>query len=438
LEWLRYKVKYRLRRFVPLLITLALLTGSAVAVSAAPAMAASTLCSGFSACETAPYTDHGWSANYTNSYWAQDSGHNCTNYVAYYEQAVNGMSASKPSWLGTGNADVWASDASAGGVTVSTTPVVGAVAWWGDYGWNGNDGHVGIVEKVLDANDIEVSADSYPSGPFTWVSLNSSNADTSTALGWPNRFIYAGGVGSGNSGGSPLNYQAFAGNADGVSSGVIGLRNIDNGFFFLKDGPSFNDQTSYQWAAGANYQPFVGDFNGDGVIDIGLRDVDTGMIYIKHGPSFNDQVDYQWAAGANYQIIAGDFDGDGIGDIGLRDSNNGTFYIKHGPSFNDQVDYPWAAGANYQPFVGDFNGDGIADIGLRDVDNGTFYIKHGPSFNDQVDYQWATGANYQVFAGDFNGDGIGDIGLRDIDNGIFFIKHGTGFNDQVDYQWAAG
>ena len=40
-----------------------------------------------------------------------------------------------------------------------------------------------------------------------------------------------------------------------------------------------------------------GDFNGDGVADIGLRDADNGVFYIKHGPSFNDQVTYAWAPG---------------------------------------------------------------------------------------------------------------------------------------------
>jgi len=363
---------------------------------------------------------------------------NCTDYAAYeINEQLGGnttnniqFSWSNINYKGDGNAEAWANGAS-GKWPVNTTPAAGAVAWWAASPSNGNLGHVAIVASVSNSGGTIVVDEYNYDGHGTYGSRTLTNGVTD----WPNDFIHIADI---SSGGSSLNYQAFAGNADGVNSGVIGLRNIDNGFMFLKDGPTFNDQTAYQWAAGANYQPFVGDFNGDGIIDIGLRDVDTGMIYIKHGPTFNDQVDYQWAAGANYQIIAGDFNGDGIGDIGLRDSNNGVFYIKHGPSFNDQVDYQWAAGANYQAFAGDFNGDGIADIGLRDVDNGVFYIKHGPSFNDQVDYQWATGANYQVFAGDFNGDGIGDIGLRDIDNGVFFIKHGTGFNDQVDYQWAAG
>ena len=197
----------RLGRFRPLLVALSLLFGGPLTlgvVAASSALAATPMCSGFAACQTAPYTDHGWGAHYTDTfsggwgYWSQVSGHNCTNYVAYYEQTVNGMSAARPSWLGSGNADAWATEASGGGVTVSSVPVVGAIAQWGDYGWNGNAGHVGIVESVSNNGaTVVVSWDSYPGGPYKWVSLNSGDANTGTAVGWPSGFIYAGGVGSG-------------------------------------------------------------------------------------------------------------------------------------------------------------------------------------------------------------------------------------------------
>jgi surface antigen len=147
----------------------------------------------------------------------------------------------------------------------------------------------------------------------------------------------------------------------------------------------FEDLITYQ------YHPVAADFNGDGHADIGLRNASNGVFYIKHGPGFNDQTSYQWVAGTNYQAFAADFSGDGHADIGLRDASNGVFYIKHGPGFNDQTSYQWAAGTNYQAFAADFNGDGHADIGLRDASNGVFYIKHGPGFNDQTSYQWVSG-----------------------------------------------
>jgi surface antigen len=189
------------RRAVPILVPVGLLTGAIVAVEGigiVPASAASVLCSGFSACTTSPYTDYGWSSHYTNSYWREDSGHNCTNYVAYYEQVVNGMPPSRPSWMpaGEGDADYWWGEASSAGIAESQAPVVGAVAWWGNYGWNGNAGHVAIVESVSSGgNSIDVSWDSYPSGPYEWVSLNSTDSNASN-VGWPNGFIYLGGVGA--------------------------------------------------------------------------------------------------------------------------------------------------------------------------------------------------------------------------------------------------
>jgi surface antigen len=196
-----------------MLSMLAALLGG-VALTATPAFAATTVCSGFTACTN----NHGWSSHYTGSYWGQYSGHNCTNYVAYYEQAVNGMSSTRPSWLLTGHdAKDWASEASGAGITVSTTPVVGSVAQWGGYGWNGSAGHVAIVEEVSNGGaTIKVSWDSYSAGPYKWVTLNSTDANTSTAVGWPSNFIYLGGVGGGGSGSgltlaSPLTTTAPSG-----------------------------------------------------------------------------------------------------------------------------------------------------------------------------------------------------------------------------------
>lgn len=38
-------------------------------------------------------------------------------------------------------------------------------------------------------------------------------------------------------------------------------------------------------------------FNRGGIADIGLRDADNGLFYIKQSPSFNDQITYVWAPG---------------------------------------------------------------------------------------------------------------------------------------------
>jgi surface antigen len=268
----------RLRRLLPLLLAAGLVTGTAV-VTATPALAASTLCSGFTACEANPYTDHGWGANYTNGYWGQYSGDNCTNYVAYYEQTVNGRSATRPSWLAAGhNADDWASEAQSAGITLSNTPVVGAIAQWGDYSWNGNTGHVGIVEKVLSSTTIEVSWDSYSAGPYKWVKLNSTDANTSTAVGWPNNFIYLG-VGSGGSGGSSPPPPPPPGHAD---YGIVRLDPNTNAYDWYFMSSVTHQPIPSLWGqanGGPGDIPVFGDVDGDGKADYGIYRVVNGVGY---------------------------------------------------------------------------------------------------------------------------------------------------------------
>ena len=40
------------------------------------------LCTGYTACKQAGYSDAGYSANNDTMYWRMYAGHNCTNYVA--------------------------------------------------------------------------------------------------------------------------------------------------------------------------------------------------------------------------------------------------------------------------------------------------------------------------------------------------------------------
>ena len=189
-------LKKKLRKFLVGLSTFALVLVGVFAVDM-PASAMTVQCSGWTACQTSPYTDHNWSTYYTGSYWGQAAGHNCTNYVAYYEQTINGQLSSRPSWLLSGNnADAWASEASSVGITVNNTPVVGAIAQWGDFTWNGNGGHVGIVESVSNGGGtIVVSEDSYSSGPFDWRQFNLGDVNTNSAMGWPQNFIHLGSTG---------------------------------------------------------------------------------------------------------------------------------------------------------------------------------------------------------------------------------------------------
>jgi surface antigen len=190
------RTKSQTSRRVLSVVTVLMAVLGCVAVSGATAAADTGLCGGdsYSACTSGGYTDHGYGvpAHYNNSYWGAIAGHNCTNYVAYVEQTVNGAPA-PPYQLG--NADTWYQNAGAHGVGTNSTPAAGAVAWWGDAKVNG--GHVAYVESVNAGGSIIISEDSYASGPFDWRIISPGSNS------WPDGFIHfkdlpAGGSGATN------------------------------------------------------------------------------------------------------------------------------------------------------------------------------------------------------------------------------------------------
>ena len=180
-------------KLISIMVAITIVLGGTLAVTVATAgvaNASTTLCSGdsYATCTSAGYTDHGYNSNSGNSYWGADSGHNCTNYVAYVESTVNG--ASTPSYQ-LGYADSWGTNAQAHGVTVNGTPAVGAVAWWNQISGENNDmgdlGHVAYVESVSGnpgSYTITVSEDAADSGPFDWRAISQSD------LRWPTAFIH--------------------------------------------------------------------------------------------------------------------------------------------------------------------------------------------------------------------------------------------------------
>ena len=163
---------------------LATLLGSTVLVAlpttVPPAGASSRyLCTGYTACAQAGYSHAGYGTRSSTMYWRMYAGHNCTNYIAY-RMIQGGMSTERP-WTGSGNATNW-------GVAMSSItddePRVGAVAWWraGAAG-AGNSGHVAYVERVVSANEIVISEDSW-SGDFHWRTIYNNGP------GWPSGFIH--------------------------------------------------------------------------------------------------------------------------------------------------------------------------------------------------------------------------------------------------------
>jgi len=146
------------------------------------------LCSGYTACSTGGFTTNGYAANEKTSWWRMYPGDNCTNYVAYVESQVFGVTA--PTYL-LGDADQWAANAGANGVPIDDTPTVGAVAFWGA-GTVGMKryGHVAIVEAVGPNDsyiDISQSGMGKSDDGYDWERIY---AGSTVWEPWPNSFIH--------------------------------------------------------------------------------------------------------------------------------------------------------------------------------------------------------------------------------------------------------
>ena len=164
-----------------LFATLLVAVGIAVRVEASMTRSAGVtdLCSGWSGCNSAGYSDAGYGAVSGRMYWNMYSGHNCTNYVAY-RMIKAGMSTTRP-WVGGGNASEWGLQMK--NIT-DQVPNVGAVAWWGRYSnGSGSAGHVGYVEKVVSPTEIIISMDSW-GGTFHWRRITKDSGR------WPTGFIH--------------------------------------------------------------------------------------------------------------------------------------------------------------------------------------------------------------------------------------------------------
>ena len=139
----------------------------------------SYLCIGYTACGKAGMGAAGYSQANDKMYWRMYAGHNCTNYAAY-RMVNSGLPNTRP-WSGGGNATYW-------GTSVPTitdkVPAVGAVAWWrANTGPAGSAGHVAYVEKVVSADEIIISQDSW-GGDFSWAVVTKASGN------WPSGFIH--------------------------------------------------------------------------------------------------------------------------------------------------------------------------------------------------------------------------------------------------------
>ncbi|MDI6908323.1 CHAP domain-containing protein [Nocardioides sp.] len=137
------------------------------------------LCMGYQACRDAGMGNGGYASNNRTMYWRMYSGHNCTNYAAY-RMVKSGLPNERP-WSGGGNATFWGSSMSR---VTDGTPRVGAVAWWrANTGPAGSSGHVAYVERVVSADEIVISQDSW-GGDFSWAVVTRGSGN------WPSGFVH--------------------------------------------------------------------------------------------------------------------------------------------------------------------------------------------------------------------------------------------------------
>lgn len=139
----------------------------------------SYLCYGYQDCRQAGMGNAGYARANSKMYWRMYSGHNCTNYAAY-RMVRSGLPNQRP-WSGGGNATYWGTSMPK---ITDATPRVGAVAWWkANTGPAGSAGHVAYVEKVVSADEIIVSQDSW-GGDFSWAVVTRASGN------WPSGFVH--------------------------------------------------------------------------------------------------------------------------------------------------------------------------------------------------------------------------------------------------------
>ena len=156
-------------------IALVVLFFAALLVPATPAQASSTvLCTGYTSCSDHGYSHSGYATNKGTSYWNMYTGTNCTNYAAYRLITTNGLPDKRPA-PGVGNARDWGTAMAS---VTDSTPVVGAIAWWGKTG-----NHVAYIERVVSGDEIWVSESNW-SGAFDWRKI------TRAGGGWPDGIIH--------------------------------------------------------------------------------------------------------------------------------------------------------------------------------------------------------------------------------------------------------
>ena len=227
-------IRPKLPRKVCAVLCAALLAAGGIAAAPAPASATvTTLCTGYAGCVKAGMSDAGYGKLGGKMYWRMYAGHNCTNYAAY-RMVKAGLPNTRP-WSGGGNATNWGTAMKS---ITNGTPRVGSIAWWksGVYP-AGSAGHLAYVERVVSANEIIVSMDSW-GGDFSWARI------TRTTRGWPNGFIHFKDVLIANTVAPKVTGNAKVGSTLAASAGSWSVSGVALAYQWMADGGPISGATA--------------------------------------------------------------------------------------------------------------------------------------------------------------------------------------------------
>jgi surface antigen len=392
-------------------------SAAAPALAAGPATAAASriVCAGWSACDAAGHSSHGYGAHEGSMFWRMYAGNNCTNYVAYAETAAYGVP--EPSYL-LGDAGQWAATAAAHGVPVNGVPAVGAVAEWdGGAPGMGAVGHVAVVEQVgPDDSYIVISQQAIGSDPdgYDWTRIN-AGASASQWQEWPSHFIHFTGTGTG--GGTGTRPPA----PPGTSVGYYDPQDSSYRLAAALGQDATAITVHHAWAGAV---PLAGDWTGAGTDSIGWYIPAAGRFYVRDKISGGPAARSFTFGPAGMVPLAGNWDGKGGAGVGYYDPATGTFTLRNDLSSGPASD-TFAFGPPHMiPLTGDWNGSGRAGVGYYDPATGRFYLREALSAGAAT-WQFKfgpAGAGMVPLAGAWAGGKQAGVGFYNPADGWFHLR----------------
>ncbi|MBI4439575.1 hypothetical protein HY638_01225 [Candidatus Woesearchaeota archaeon] len=208
---------------------------------------------------------------------------------------------------------------------------------------------------------------------------------------------------------NPNDLTPISGDWDGDGISTVGLYNESSRTFSFSDdsgqaylsftyNPDPAADRAYLW-------PIAGDWDGDGYYTIGIMNILDGVFYLRNSNS---------EGGADLEIsiplssaglpVIGDWNGDGKDKPGVYVYGERKFILRVSESSSLEIVFGSGVPMDEFPVAGDWNGDGIDTIGLYNASVSEFRLKNS---NDEgpEDMRFRFGGSiYTVpIVGDFNG-----------------------------------